>query len=102
MLPLTTATPRELAIPFAAYESGEARELLRAWIVDHGLHVSLQRGFDDPAVWGVLLTDVARHVARIFETEGVCSQDEALDKIKETLDAEWDGSTDAGTTQAVQ
>lgn len=94
--------PKQLAVPFAAHESKEASELLRAWIVDNGLHVSLQRGFDDPAVWGVLLTDVARHVARIYETEGVCSQDHALDQIKAMLDSEWDGSTDAGTTQAIQ
>lgn len=94
--------PSELAIPFAAHEADEATEVLRAWIVDHGLHVSLQRGFDDPAVWGVLLTDVARHVARVFETEGVCSQDHALDMIKATLDAEWDGATDPGSTQAIQ
>ena len=92
----------ELAVPFAAHEAKQASEVLRAWIVDNGLHVSLQRGFDDPAVWGVLLTDVARHVARIFETEGICSQDEALDKIKTTFDAEWDGPSDPGTTNAIQ
>ena len=99
---MTGKSPKELAIPFAAHESGEASELLRAWIVDNGLHVSLTRGFDDPGVWGVLLTDVARHVARIYETEGVCSQEQALDQIKAMLDAEWDGPTDAGTTQAIQ
>ncbi len=92
----------QLAIPFAAHEAAEATEVLRAWIVDNGLHVSLQRGFDDPAVWGVLLTDVARHVARIYETEGGFTQDEALAKIKFTLDAEWDDGTDVGTTSAIQ
>lgn len=97
-----TTKPSQLAVPFAVHEAEEASEVLRAWIVDNGLHVSLQRGFDDPAVWGVLLTDVARHVARIFETENICSEDEALAKIKFTLDAEWDGSTDPGSTQAIQ
>jgi hypothetical protein len=100
VLPVTK--PAELAVPFAAHESEQAAEVLRAWIIDNGLHVSLQRGFDDPAVWGVLLTDVARHVSRIFETEGVCSQDAALAAIKGALDAEWDGATDAGTTSAIQ
>lgn len=102
MLPVTAPKPKELAIPFAAHEAKTSSEVLRAWVVDNGLHVSLQRGFDDPAVWGVLLSDVARHVARIFETEKICSQDEALDKIKATLDAEWDGSTDPGVTSAIQ
>ena len=99
---MAAAKPKELAVPFAAHEAKEASELLRAWIVDNGLHVSLQRGFDDPAVWGVLLTDVARHVARAYEKEGLCSADEALEQIKAMLDAEWDGATDAGTTQAIQ
>ncbi|MDR4306486.1 DUF5076 domain-containing protein [Chelatococcus sambhunathii] len=93
---------KELAIPFAAHESAEATEILRAWIVDNGLHVSLQRAFDDPAVWGVLLTDLARHVSRIYETEGVSTQEEALAKIKFTLDAEWDDGADVGTTSAIQ
>lgn len=99
---MTGSGGRELAVPFAVHESEEASEVLRAWIVDRGLHVSLQRGFDDPAVWGVLLTDVARHVARVFETEGVCSAEEALEAIKEALDVEWDRSSDDGTTQAIQ
>lgn len=99
---MTSDAPKELAIPFAAHESGDATEVLRAWIVDHGLHVSLQRGFDDPAVWGVLLADVARHVASIFETEKVCSEDEALEKIKAALDAEWDAPSAPSTTSAIQ
>jgi hypothetical protein len=93
--------PKELAVPFAAHEAKEASEVLRAWIVDSGLHVSLQRGFEDPAVWGVLLSDVARHVAKIFETENVCSEAEALEAIKATLDAEWDMPRES-TTQAIQ
>jgi hypothetical protein len=97
-----TRDVKELAPPPAAFEAEEAAEVLRAWIVDNGLHVSLQRGFDDPAVWGVLLTDVARHVARIFETEGVCPAVEALEQIKSTLDAEWEDAADAGTTSAIQ
>lgn len=99
---MSGAGPSELAIPFAVHEANEASEILRAWIVDNGLHVSLQRGFDDPAVWGVLLTDLARHVSRIYETEGVGTQAEALAKIKFTLDAEWDDGTDVGTTSAIQ
>ncbi|PZQ14943.1 MAG: DUF5076 domain-containing protein [Ancylobacter novellus] len=95
------AAPKELAIPFAAHEAEEANEVLRAWIIDHGLHVSLQRGFEDPAVWGVLLSDIARHVAKIFETEGVCSDEEAREAIKATLDAEWDAPRES-TTQAIQ
>ncbi|MGA0531343.1 DUF5076 domain-containing protein [Hansschlegelia sp. KR7-227] len=95
-------TIQELAVPLFAYESAEATEVLRAWIVDDGLRVSLQRGFDDPAASGALLTDVERHVARIFETKGFGTQGGALTKNKAMLDAESDGGTDMGSTSAIQ
>ena len=38
-----------LAVPPTALELGSS-EVLRAAIVEGGLHVSLQRGFDDPSV----------------------------------------------------
>jgi len=50
----------ELPIPGAAFGNAGAQELLRAWSVDGGLQMSLQRNFDDPAIWGLLLTDIAR------------------------------------------
>ncbi|HEY0292252.1 MAG TPA: DUF5076 domain-containing protein [Hansschlegelia sp.] len=96
------AGPRQLAIPPEAHNAKAAAEVLRAWVIDNGLQVSLQRGFDDPGVWGILLTDIARHAARVFETEGVCSEEHALSAMKDMLDAEWDKPTDDGSLQAVQ
>jgi Domain of unknown function (DUF5076) len=51
-------------------------ELLRAWVVGQELHCSLDAGaFRDADTWGVVLADLARHVARALkEQEG---QDEA-------------------------
>lgn len=58
-----------LHVPPAALERGGV-EVLRAVVVDGALHVSLRPAFDDPQAWGMLLADVARHVSRIYESEG--------------------------------
>jgi len=70
-----------LVIPPSALEQGGV-EVLRAAIVDGGLHVSLRRAFDDPEAWGMLIADVARHVARIYATESRFREDETLERIR--------------------
>ena len=75
--------------------------MLRAAIVDGGLHVSLRRAFDDPEAWGMLIADVARHVARIYATENKFTEDETLERIRAMFDAEMDAPTDPGTTSAI-
>ena len=89
--------PEELPIPGDAVGNDSA-EILRVWIVNGGMHVSLQQGFDDPRIWGIALVDMARHVARVYEREGVMTEAEALDSIKSLFDAEWNHMTDAGRT----
>ena len=61
---------RELTIPPAAADGRKSVELVRAWIVDDGLHCSLRPGVwpgggesYEPIGWGLLLADVARHAA---------------------------------------
>jgi hypothetical protein len=89
-----------LTVPPTALEKGGV-EVLRAAIVDGGLHVSLRRAFDDPQAWGMLIADVARHAARIFATETKVSEDQALEMIRNMFDAEMDAPTDPGSTSAV-
>lgn len=47
-------------------------ELARVWVAGGELHCELNAGaFDDPAVWGEVLADLARHVAQgMYELEG--------------------------------
>jgi hypothetical protein len=94
------AAPKELPVPSAAAASPEATEVFRAWIVDRGLQVSLQRGFDDPRMWGILLADVARHAARIYGRETASTEADALAQIRSLLVAELDRPTDLGTTDS--
>jgi hypothetical protein len=94
------ATFDPLQVPPAALEHGGV-EVLRAAIVEGGLHVSLRRAFDDPQAWGMVIADVARHAARIFSRETQLNEDEALERIRTMFDAEMDAPTDPGTTSAV-
>jgi hypothetical protein len=89
-----------LHVPPAAVERGGV-EVLRAAVIEGGLHVALRRAFDDPQAWGMLIADVARHAARIFATETKLSEEEALEIIRSMFDAEMDAPTDPGTTTAV-
>jgi hypothetical protein len=89
-----------LHIPPAAMEQGGV-EVLRAVIVDGGLHVSLRRAFDDPEAWGMLIADVARHIARIYATEKNMSEDETIARIRAIFESELDTPTDPGTTSAM-
>jgi hypothetical protein len=89
-----------LVIPPTALEKGGV-EVLRAAIVDGGLHVSIRRAFDDPEAWGMLIADVARHVARIYATETKMSEDQVLERVRNIFEAEMDAPTDPGTTSAV-
>jgi hypothetical protein len=95
------AVPFEaLHIPPAALEQGGV-EILRAAIVDGGLHVSLRRAFDDPEAWGMLIADVARHIARIYANEKSMSEEETLARIRGIFEAEMDSPTDPGSTNAL-
>lgn len=89
-----------LAVPPTALEKG-GTEVLRAAIVDGGLHVSLLRAFEDPQAWGMLIADIARHVARIYATEDNVPEERTIARIRDIFDAEMDAPSDPGSTSAV-
>ena len=76
----------QLGVPPAAIQNG-GQEILRAFVVNGGLHVSLQRAFDEPDAWGILLADLARHAARIYATDTKLTTDAALTRIRTLFDA---------------
>ena len=89
-----------LHIPPAAMELGGV-EVLRAVIVDGGLHVSLRRAFEDPEAWGMLIADVVRHIARIYAKESAISEDAVLERVRAIFEAEIEAPSDPGTTSAI-
>jgi hypothetical protein len=86
---------KELAVPAAVESATRAVELARVWAADGAQHVSLDVGlWPDPAAWGLMLVDLARHVSRAYEQTGTVTQADALARIKEAFDVEWSTPTD--------
>lgn len=70
-------TVRELPPP-DGIEAGDAWEVMRAWVIDGELGVSMRAEVvQDPEKWGELLADLARYVVALFanETESGKPQD---------------------------
>ncbi len=80
----------ELPVPPAAQRDPKARELARIWAAQGAQHVSLATGlWSDPASWGLMPVDLAKHVANAYEQREGRNQQEVLERIKVGLDAEW-------------
>ena len=89
----------ELEIPPGATTDPKVVELVRVWAA-HGeqhavLHVSAWG--EDPSAWGILLVDLARHVARAHRDLYGTSEPDTLSRIRELFDAEWARPTDLGS-----
>ena len=90
--------PGELPVPPAAVADESATELARAWAAQGRQHVSLAaEAWEDPAAWGIMLVDLARHVARAYEQTQGQTFESALARIREGFDAEWESPTDEPT-----
>ena len=86
---------RELPVPPAAESAAEAIELARVWAADGAQHVTLETGlWDDPGAWGLMLVDLARHIASAYDRAGTVSRVDAMARIREAFDAEWSFSSD--------
>jgi len=61
---------KNLEIPPAAARDKAAFEVLRVWVAEQGQHVSLRSGaWEDPFAWGIVLADLARHIARAHKLQ---------------------------------
>jgi hypothetical protein len=86
---------KELPIPPEAATRESAIELARIWVANGNQHVSLATGiWDDPAAWGLMLVDLARHIANSYAAMGGTSHEAVLARIRSGFDAEWSAATD--------
>ncbi|MFN9357572.1 MAG: DUF5076 domain-containing protein [Alphaproteobacteria bacterium] len=84
----------ELPVPSQVVAAKQKMELARIWIADGLQVVTLSNQlWKDPAAWGLMLVDLARHVAVAYEGLGV-DREVALDRIRAALDAEWSQPTE--------
>lgn len=99
---------RDLPVPPATLRDANAREMIRVWIAENDLHVSLNLGMyaDDPdggvderEAWGQILADVIRHVAHGLQRSHAWRPQETRTTIRDALlERLGDGDADAGTT----
>jgi hypothetical protein len=79
----------ELPVPATLDQAEKAMEMVRVWIVDGDQHVVLSPNlWPDPGAWGLMLADLARHVAAAYEAQGH-DRVVVLQRIHEAFVAEW-------------
>ena len=86
----------ELPVPPSARSDKDAQELVRAWAAHGGLHCSLNVdswGDTERTAWGILLTDVVRHVANALNEAKGWDKAETVREIRRVFNAELDEPT---------
>jgi hypothetical protein len=79
----------QLRVPDAVRSDPKSFELLRVWVACQDQHISLRAGvWEDPASWGTMLADLARHIANSFETYENRNAIEVLQSIRAGFEAE--------------
>ena len=85
---------QELQPPHSIHGASKAVELVRVWIVDGNQHVSISANlWKDPAAWGLMLVDLAKHVANAYAQHGE-DKHATLNRILAGFLAEIDSPTD--------
>lgn len=93
-----------LSVLPAAQRDKASFEVLRVWIAEQGQHVSIRSGaWDDPFAWGIVLADLARHIALAHELQGeAVDKDAFLERLLEGFTAEIDNPTDEPEGEVAQ
>jgi hypothetical protein len=83
---------KSLRMPDQVAGNSGAQEILRVWAVeDESQYFAIDpKIWSDPAAWGLLLVDIARHVARAIAQTSDQSEETVLARIRQGLGAEWD------------
>lgn len=87
---------KHLAVPPAAARDKASFEVLRVWIAEQGQHVSIRpNAWDDPFAWGIVLADLARHIALAHQLERPDTDiDTFVTRLLEGFHAEIENPTD--------
>jgi Domain of unknown function (DUF5076) len=85
----------ELLIPPIAEADPNAIEVVRVWVAKGALHVSINPFvWKDPEAWGIVLADLAGHLANAYQQEMGLDREETMRKITDLLVAELRNPTD--------
>jgi Domain of unknown function (DUF5076) len=93
-----------LTIPEEAQKDKASFEVLRVWIANQAQHVSIRSGaWEDPFAWGIVLADLARHIALAHQLQNEGADSEAfLNRLLEGFEAEIENPTDEPEGEVTQ
>ena len=90
--------PGELLIPPSVKGDKKAVEMVRAWTAHGGLHCSINvpawRPDKESIGWGILLSDICRHVADALHKDRGLDKDSAIRQIRTVFNDELDSPTE--------
>ena len=85
----------ELDIPPQALSDIRAVEIARIWAAGGNQVVAFRaETWTDPATWGIMLVDFAKHIADAYEKLEKGSRSDILNTIRLAFDSEWKTPTD--------
>jgi uncharacterized protein DUF5076 len=72
----------ELAPPPASSVDAKSFEIARLWVANEAQHVALRTDvWSDPAAWGIVLADLARHVALAYQRRDGHDLEDVLERV---------------------
>lgn len=90
----------ERPIPEAALRDKGAVEMLRVWIAEGKLHCSMKVGMyhettkiPEDKAWGIILADVARHLATAMEASYGVKNSETVERVRSSFLKELESPT---------
>jgi len=98
------ASNKYLDVPPVAARDKASFEVLRVWIAEQGQHVSLRSGaWEDPFAWGIVLADLARHIALAHQLQHPETDLEGfVERLLEGFHAEIENPTDEPEGEVTQ
>lgn len=95
---------KRLDVPPAASRDKTSFEVLSVWIAEQGQHVSIRSGaWEDPFAWGIVLADLARHIALATQIQRPETDAEAfVERLLEGFHAEIENPTDEPEGEVTQ
>lgn len=86
---------QHLKIPHEVENDPGAREILRVWSGEDAQRFALRVDvWNDPASWGILFVDLARHIANAYAQKYNADPEQILSQVKAGIDAEWENPSD--------
>jgi hypothetical protein len=89
---MMTPAPTEMPTP---PDLDDSVELLRLWTSSTGERIVLRVDTMVPAAWGIILVDIAKHIAHAYERQGKTTANAAFAEVIQGFIAELGQATDS-------